>query len=96
MSGCELIAEERARQVSSEGWTAEHDDAHKDGELAVAAAIYAAPGYERSNKPRVRGAIIQFWPWDMSWWKPCRDNRVRELVKAGALIAAEIDRLQRT
>lgn len=94
--GCALIAVERNRQISSEGWSAAHDDAHTDEELAIAAAIYAAPGYERSNKPRIRGAIIQFWPWDISWWKPCRENRIRELVKAGALIAAEIDRLLRT
>lgn len=32
------------------------------------------------------------WPWDPSWWKPSPDV-VSNLVKAGALIAAEIDRL---
>jgi hypothetical protein len=35
-----------------------------------------------------------FWPWDQDWWKPSPDP-IRNLVKAGALIAAEIDRLQR-
>ena len=35
------------------------------------------------------------WPWDESWFKPTPDDRIRELVKAGALILAEIDRLQR-
>jgi len=34
------------------------------------------------------------WPWDEEWWKPDNDA-VRNLAKAGALIAAEIDRLQR-
>jgi hypothetical protein len=34
------------------------------------------------------------WPWDEKWWKPST-NPIRNLVKAGALIAAEIDRLQR-
>lgn len=34
------------------------------------------------------------WPWDASWWKPSPDP-IANLVKAGALIAAEIDRLQR-
>jgi hypothetical protein len=38
---------------------------------------------------------IVAWPWDKGWWKPTPDNRIRELEKAGALIAAEIDRLQR-
>ena len=32
------VLEERQRQVSSEGWTAEHDDSHKGGQLAIAAA----------------------------------------------------------
>jgi hypothetical protein len=31
----------------------------------------------------------------MGDWKPSPDDRFRELVKAGALIAAEIDRLLR-
>lgn len=35
------------------------------------------------------------WPWDPSWWKPSPDP-VANLVKAGALIAAEIDRLRAT
>jgi len=40
------------------------------------------------------------WPesWDAIWWSPGDDggpNRIRDLVKAGALIAAEIDRLIR-
>jgi len=96
MNGCELIAQERQRQIDSEGWTTAHDDEHMNGEMSVAAAIYAAPGYECSNSPRIRAAIMQFWPWYVSWFKPCRDDRVRELVKAGALIAAEIDRLQRS
>ena len=33
------------------------------------------------------------WPWNVVWWKPTPDDRIRELAKAGALIAAEIDRL---
>jgi hypothetical protein len=37
--------------------------------------------------------MAELWPWDESWWKP--GDRIRELAKAGALIAAEIDRLNR-
>jgi len=96
----ELIAEERARQISVEGWTPEHDDAHSDSELARAAASYAMPGWLRNL--HVRPICIEathtlhakIWPWEIRWWKPSED-RIRELVKAGALIAAEIDRLQR-
>lgn len=89
MNGVALIAAERQRQIESEGWTPEHDDEHGDGEIAAAAACYASPAWSRmrSHQPPL------LWPWDEQWWKP--GDRIRELVKAGALIAAEIDRLQR-
>lgn len=86
--GLALIAAERRRQVEVEGWTPEHDDAHDTGELADAAACYAAARIA-GQKPSSR------WPWSLDWWKPSPDNRVRDLVKAGALLVAEIDRLRR-
>jgi len=92
--GVALIAAERRRQVEQEGWTPEHDDRHDGGELAEAAACYAAPWFP--PRPRDEGAppiAPEGWPWGARWWKP--GDRVRELTKAGALIAAEIDRLQR-
>lgn len=81
--GVREIAAERQRQIEAEGWTPEHDDAHRDHSLAGAAACYAL------------GSKLN-WPasWDDRWWKPS-ENRRRNLVKAGALIAAEIDRLDR-
>lgn len=85
-TGTELIAEERARQISAEGWTPEHDDKHGMSELAMAAVCYATPAAHRGTT---------YWPWSSRWWKPTPENRIRELAKAGALIAAEIDRLQR-
>lgn len=88
-TGIELIAEERARQISAEGWTPEHDDEHARGELAVAGACYAMRAAHADTGHNPPGP----WPWDQSWWKP-RDP-MRNLVRAGALIAAEIDRLQR-
>jgi hypothetical protein len=92
-TGLELIAAERQRQVEQEGWTPEHDDAHETGDLALAAACYATPESRRQYED---GAPLDpWWPWDDGWWKPSPENRIRELVKAGALIAAEIDRLQR-
>ena len=84
------IKEERERQVNQEGWTTEHDDEHTDGSLAKAAACYAR------SSPEVHmynGPSIWTWPWDDKWWKP--KNRRRDLVKAGALIVAEIERLDR-
>lgn len=77
----ELVAERR-RQIEAEGWTPYHDDEHGNGELARAAACYAL------------GKILNgYWPWSPRWWKP-KDRR-RDLIRAGALIVAEIERLDR-
>lgn len=96
MNGVELIAAERKRQIEKEGWTTEHDDGHDGGELANAAACYAATPSARKVTSMSGAKIVLdfFWPFSRDWWKPTR-NRVHELAKAGALIAAEIDRLQR-
>ena len=79
------ILTERFRQISDEGWTLEHDDEHNCNELADAAACYAL------GQPSQ--IIEQLWPWSIDWWKPT-DKR-RDLVKAGARIVAEIERLDR-
>jgi hypothetical protein len=91
-TGVELIAEERKRQVEAEGWTADHDDQHDEEEMAIAAAIYALPDDYREYYRK--GVVPKTWPWEHEWWKPSPKNRIKELIKAGALIAAEIDRLQ--
>lgn len=89
--GIWLIRNERLRQVNEEGFSAEHDDCHAEGQLAHAAACYAdAPGLGSAE-----GEPPTTWPWADDWWKPCPNDRIRELAKAGALIAAEIDRLLR-
>lgn len=104
-TGIELISEERQRQIEKEGWTHEHDDGpgHENGEMAHAAACYAVG----EDLPIYRGTlgggagfddvpcIRYLWPWERQWWKPTPNDRIRELTKAGALITAEIDRLQR-
>lgn len=92
MTGIELIAIERDRQVTAEGWTPMHDDNHGMGELALAAKTYILLAQDIICG-RAR-AVYPGWPWEYSWWKPSPDP-VRNLVKAGALIAAEIDRIQR-
>lgn len=98
--GAELIARERERQIVEERWTKEHDDQHRQDELALAAACYALPEYARSLDSGGGGMRVSInvrhllWPFSRSWWKPSSD-RINELTKAGALIAAEIDRLQR-
>ena len=90
MNGAELIAAERRRQVEAEGWTPEHDDGHTRGELAQAGAVYAMPANGSWKATE--------WPFEPEsikhdWHTP--EGRVRELTRAGALIAAEIDRLRR-
>ena len=94
--GNELITE-RTRQTVAEGWTPEHDDEHCEGDLATAAACYALPAWRRSSYILNRKLIEILWPWDNDWYKPAKSSRgrIKELAKAGALIAAEIDRLQR-
>lgn len=103
--GLALIAAERQRQITAEGWTPEHDAGHGDGELARAAGCYALVAGMPSD---MRDDVLRGdrdwppsppWPWEREWWKPGADNstesRIRELAKAGALTAAEIDRLLR-
>lgn len=97
--GAEDIAAERLRQINEEHWNPEHDDDHDDYQLSRAAMAYVEHAREQGPRPRkvaehiVALIVGRWWPWDMEWWKP-RDPR-RNLVRAGALIAAEIDRLQR-
>lgn len=91
-TGVDLISMERQRQVKVEKWTDEHDDQHTGGDLALAAACYATPAGERHL---ARDHVPAKWPWPSNAWKPSPTNRIRELVKAGALIAAEIDRILR-
>jgi hypothetical protein len=88
MNGAERIAAERKRQTEKEGWTAEHDCQWSKGEIIKAAICYLYPSDEKIDKWQKI-----FWPWGYQWWKPTPKNRIRDLEKAGALIAAEIDRL---
>jgi hypothetical protein len=97
--GMELILKERERQIQEEGWTPEHDDEHKNNELVLAAVSYLQ--FDRLLGKHI-SSIIDFskkkpmreWPWADEWWKPS-DDPIRNLEKAGALIAAEIDRRKR-
>lgn len=87
MTVIEEIAAERERQQSGEGYSPKHDDAHAGGELASAAACYAL-GYRVPN-----GLNSTLWPWRPEDFKP--KNRRSDLIRAGALIVAEIERLDR-
>ncbi|PWV66020.1 hypothetical protein [Plasticicumulans acidivorans] len=102
ITGADLIGSERRRQIESERFSAEHDDVHTRDELAWAAICYVIPPKKRQMSVcgMCWGWKPQYWPesWSTEWWKPGAGNlegRISELVKAGALIAAEIDRLKR-
>lgn len=90
-SPIEEIAAERRRQVEAEGWSHEHDDQHADDELVMAAICYADPIPMLMD--HAGGRIPAGWPWAVDWWKP-RDRR-RNLIRAAALIVAEIERMDR-
>ncbi len=123
-TGVQRIAAERQRQIDVEGWTPEHDDEHDEGQMADAAACYAATDrIWMDTKLPSRISFIDPWPWSADWDKRPREmvrhvdinhhvthspgeflcaydapveERIRALEKAGALVAAEIDRLVRT
>lgn len=106
MNGAELITAERRRQIDEEGFYPDRDARYKPGTLGMAAICYAtfacsgAEIREDVRKLNNAGYPPRHWPWPLSFWKVGADNsdasRVRELVKAGALIAAEIDRIKQT
>ena len=81
------IKNERERQISVEGWSPSHDDKHDKRELATAAACYAG------DRRRWDAAAPVTWPWGGHYWKP-KDPR-SDLIRAAALIVAELERLDR-
>lgn len=84
------VLAERRRQIEVEGFSPEHDRQHDLGDLPAAAACYALFAQREALGLR-RGEPDHAWPWSLGWWKP-GDAR-SALVKAGALILAEIERL---
>lgn len=98
--GAVAILQERDRQEAVEQFSPLEDDAYVNGELLSAAVSYTYESLSMIWAPNgvgdcpVQGWAPEQWPWDPDWWKPSADP-IRNLEKAGALIAAEIDRLQR-
>lgn len=90
-NGMTLIINERFRQICSEGWSATHDDALINGELAAAARCYF--GWKNHLVGDPKNPVPSSWPFDPKWWKP--KNDISDLVRAGALFMAERDRLIR-
>ena len=85
-NGIELISDERKRQIEEEGYSLNDDKLLLgDSELTCAAIAYAM---ETVNSTMAKN----YFPWDKKFFKP--KDKLRNLVRAGALIAAEIDKLQ--
>ncbi len=106
--GARRITDERRRQQEAGGYGPQHDDRYRRGQLAAAAACYAAPEpiyVERRYAKRI--LMENPWPWSegrdrrpgedgtVNREKQSIADRIRELERAGALVAAEIDRLLR-
>lgn len=92
----EQIGSERQRQIEQEGFSTLNDDLQTKGEIAKAAACYAsnATYLDSTRKSKAANPFAPgSWPWAREWWKPT--TRRRDLVKAAALIIAEIERLDR-
>jgi hypothetical protein len=89
------VMTERYRQMMVEGWTAKHDDEHASGGMAIAAACYAlADRAQPLSLMTVKlGKLWEWTGWASHWFKP-KDQR-SNLIRAGALILAEIERLDR-
>lgn len=90
------VLTERRRQITTKGWDHDHDDAQGNDEIAAFAAVYAMPEGARDWPAKETGfgrtfaeALIPFC------WAPKFGDRLRDLVKAAALLVAEIERIDR-
>jgi hypothetical protein len=92
--GAFLILQERNRQKTEKGFTDAHDDSHLTCELACGGICSAALAVAQIMGTKVPQAINYLFFANVIPLKECSDPIIN-LVKAGALIAAEIDRLQR-
>jgi hypothetical protein len=96
-TGVQMIADERMRQITVEGWDLGHDLEHEPDAMAIAGACYAVNGafggkIKVTRYSRIERDVDAF-PFRKEWDKRAKHDRLRSLVIAGALIAAEIDRM---
>lgn len=92
-SGIELIAQERQEQIEKHGRTIELDVRNNNHyQLSEAAGLLSTPdmGADLAVEPDECCPV----DWDLSIWKKmCEKSYEQRLIIAGALIAAELDRL---
>lgn len=97
MTGVQMIAAERARQVAKGYKPALDDERCSNGDLVRMAVAYAASAYwrERGDASAAEDEVDSWWPWHASRAFKETGDTIASLTRAGALLAAEIDRLQR-
>lgn len=98
MAVIDEIAAERKRQIEVEGYSPEHDDEHTRAELARAAACYALMTSDIGREAiylhgRWEDVLDLYWPFERDCMKLGGPRRM--LVKAAAMLVAEIERLDR-
>lgn len=90
----QLIADERRRQIFDLGKDANHDADQDRGQLLEAGLCYMAIALARiaqASEEQVKEFIDKSWPWEGK--RPEMIDAAANLTKAGALLAAELDRL---
>lgn len=109
-SAIELITDERKRQIEVKGYDKEHDEMESAFQLSAAAALFIANAHNQyfkdhshhdnmGNVARFQNRELDTRKWKEEWPWQDHDGRadsdvLTSLVKAGALIVAEIERLQ--
>lgn len=85
MYGIEQIREEREKQIGKHGYNLKHDQKHFNKELLFAALAYL--------NSAIYGTSVghEDWPFENIYWRP--EGYIDCLKKAGAFIAAELDRI---
>lgn len=89
-TGAKYIAEERNRQISEEGYDAEHDANTSVNHLIAAGVSYGMAAIEGQEEDMTAGESAAWWPWQTDTYKP--KGTLQNLIRAGALYAAAIDR----
>ncbi len=86
MKGIDLIREEREKQIVKHGYDRKHDLSRRNKELLFGALSYL--------KAAIYGTAIgrKDWPFEGIYWHP--EGYIDCLKKAGAFIAAELDRIE--
>lgn len=92
-AGLAMIMHERWGQVQERCYTPERDDGYTEAQLWNAAHAYLSTigSYDMGETPTIIAKDPpDYWPWAAEHWKP--KGAIEDLVRAGALIAAEITR----